>query len=76
MEVSAERLFQYDDEFDLDVQIFPSDDWGSPEMGASGTCGGCPDPSDEGSTCKFSCPHTCGGQCTYQPADPECADME
>ncbi len=62
-----------DDEFDLDVQIFPSHDTDPVEVLASGTCGGCPEPSDEGSTCKFSCPHSCGGQCTYTIGDPECA---
>jgi hypothetical protein len=46
------------DEFDIDI------------MSLSGTTvgwfGDPPKPTDPGSTCQFSCPHTCGGQCTYQ----------
>jgi hypothetical protein len=55
-----------DDEFDLDVRI--AEPWfgDAPGIRASGTCGGCPDPSEPGSTCHFSCQESCGGQCTSQ----------
>jgi hypothetical protein len=64
-----------DDEFDLDVRVSPAWYPNSPDIHASGTCGGCPDPSDEGSTCKFSCPPSCGGNCTYNPADSRCDEF-
>jgi hypothetical protein len=53
-----------DDGFDLDVRIVPALDHAPPKIKASGTCGGCPDWTEEGSSCKFSCQDSCGGTCT------------
>lgn len=53
-----------DEDFDLDVRIAPGHDQSKVPMKASGTCGGCPDWTEEGSTCKFSCQDSCGGTCT------------
>jgi hypothetical protein len=47
-----------DDAFDLDVRIAPAVDRDPPGLMASGTCGGCPKWSAEGSSCAVSC-HTC-----------------
>jgi hypothetical protein len=53
-----------DDAFDLDVRIVPTIDREPVRIKASGTCGGCPDWSEEGSSCKTSCEDSCGGTCT------------
>lgn len=54
-----------DDEFDLDIQIFPTIDTELPEVYGTGSCD-CPAPkwTEDGSTCQPSCPETCGGTCT------------
>ncbi len=70
---SMRTLDECDDEFDLDVRVTPAWFPDTPDIHASGTCGGCPEWTEEGSTCKFSCAHTCGGNCTWSPADDECA---
>lgn len=51
-------------DFDLDVRIHIAPGW-SPDkepVHASGSCGGCPKPTEVGSTCtqQGSCPPTCG----------------
>lgn len=52
-----------DQELDLDLQVTIVDE--PPQtIYASGTCGGCPKPSDPGSTCQFTCQNTCGGTCS------------
>lgn len=63
---------EQDDEFDLDLRVSPGWFPSLPEVGMSGTCD-CPESEEPGGTCAFSCPHTCGGNCTYSPVDPECA---
>ena len=61
-------------EFDLDIQLHPGELEFRQTIHASGTCGGCPAWTDEGSTCKFSCQDTCGGTCGFDcPTSPaEC----
>jgi hypothetical protein len=66
-------LAERDDEFDLDLRItLPSFDL-PPDIGASGTCGGCPDWTDEGSSCAVTCDDTACTRCTANPSDPDCA---
>jgi hypothetical protein len=63
---------EQDDEFDLDLRIsLPGFDL-SPDIAASGTCGGCPEWSEEGSSCAVTCDVSACGQCTLNPSDPEC----
>jgi hypothetical protein len=54
-----------EDSFDLDVRILPAADPAPLEVHASGTCGGCPKWSAEGSSCAVTC-HTC------YVSDPTC----
>ena len=61
------EAYAYDDGFDLDLRIIPARDPDAPDVMASGTCGGCPDWTEEGSTCKFSCQESCGGTCSCPP---------
>lgn len=77
--MSAERLGQTEDlgqkeawgedAFDLDVRILPAADPLPPRVNASGTCGGCPSYTEDGSSCKTTC-HTC------HPTDPTCTGCE
>lgn len=49
-------------ELELDLRVTVGDA-PLPKIYASGTCGGCPKPSDPGYTCQFTCQNTCGGTC-------------
>jgi hypothetical protein len=51
-----------DTELDLDLRVTVTDA-PAPTIYASGTCGGCPKPSQPGYTCQFTCQNTCGGTC-------------
>lgn len=59
------ELEETDDEreLDLDLRVTIIDRLPQP-IYASGTCGGCPKPSDPGYTCQFTCQNTCGGTCS------------
>lgn len=56
-----------DDGFDLDIRIIPARHSAPPDEMDSGTCGGCPAWTEEGSSCRFSCQESCGGTCSCPP---------
>ena len=61
-----------DDEFDLDLRIDPCWFDAPSEIRLSGTCGGCPDWTEEGSSCAVTCDVSACGQCTFNPGSDEC----
>jgi len=64
-----------DEDFDLDVRIAPGYDQNPVTINASGDCDPPPPWTEEGSTCRPSCPETCGGTCTC-PTDCHCENFE
>lgn len=61
-----------DDEFDLDLRVEPGWFDAPSEIRLSGTCGGCPDWTEEGSSCQVTCDASACGQCTMNPGNPDC----